>query len=206
QHEFHANEVLLMHERNSNLLALVTTHQLTQQQATINDRRVTLQPIHRRQVSFAIGTTKTYTPGVSGSNSGKQRTVICYNYKGEGHISKQFTKPKRKRDDAWFKDNVLLVQALANGQILHEEELAFFADPGIVEGQATQTIITYSATYQAYDLDAYDSNCDEINPAKIALMANLSQYGSDVLTEVHNPNNIDNNMINQSVQVMPSSK
>nr|GEW82039.1 hypothetical protein [Tanacetum cinerariifolium] len=133
-------------------------------------------------------------------------TVICYNYKGKGHISKKFTKPKRKRDDAWFKDNVLLMQAQANGQILHEEELAFLADPGIVEGQATQTIITHSAAYQAYDLDAYDSNCDEINPAKIALMANLSQYGSDVLTEVHNPNNIDNNMINQSVQVMLSSK
>ncbi|GJX22771.1 integrase, catalytic region, zinc finger, CCHC-type containing protein [Tanacetum coccineum] len=56
----------------------------------------------------------------SGSNYGKQRTVICYNCKGEGHMSKQCTKPKRKRDDSWFKDNVLLVQAQARGQILHE--------------------------------------------------------------------------------------
>ncbi|GJX27597.1 hypothetical protein Tco_0233893 [Tanacetum coccineum] len=30
QHEFHANEVRLMHERNSDPLALVTTHQMTQ--------------------------------------------------------------------------------------------------------------------------------------------------------------------------------
>ncbi|GJW38853.1 hypothetical protein Tco_0064698 [Tanacetum coccineum] len=30
QHEFHANEVRLMHERNSNPLALVATHQMTQ--------------------------------------------------------------------------------------------------------------------------------------------------------------------------------
>nr|GEW49478.1 uncharacterized mitochondrial protein AtMg00810-like [Tanacetum cinerariifolium] len=59
---------------------------------------------------------------------------------------------------------MLLVQAQANGQILHEEELAFLADLGIVEG-------------------------------------NLSHYGSDVLTEVYN---LDNNMINQSVQAMPS--
>nr|GEW66748.1 hypothetical protein [Tanacetum cinerariifolium] len=36
-------------------------------------------------------------------------------------------------DDPWFKDKVLLVQAQANGQILHEEELAFLADPGIIE-------------------------------------------------------------------------
>ncbi|GJW05030.1 retrovirus-related pol polyprotein from transposon TNT 1-94 [Tanacetum coccineum] len=93
QHEFHANEVRLMHER----------------------------------------TTRIYTSGASGSNSGKQRTVICYNCKGEGHMSKQCTKRKRKRDDSWFKDKVLLVQAQANGQILHEEELAFLADPGITE-------------------------------------------------------------------------
>ncbi|GKA99736.1 reverse transcriptase domain-containing protein, partial [Tanacetum coccineum] len=75
----------------------------------------------------------TYTPGASESNSGKQMTVICYNCKGEGHMSKQCTKPKRKRDDTWFKDKVLLVQAQENGQILHEEELAFLADPGIAE-------------------------------------------------------------------------
>ncbi|GJS50817.1 retrovirus-related pol polyprotein from transposon TNT 1-94 [Tanacetum coccineum] len=54
-------------------------------------------------------------------------------------MSKQFTKPKRKRDDSWFKDKVLLVQAQASGQILHEEELEFLADPRILEGQATQT-------------------------------------------------------------------
>ncbi|GJW89437.1 retrovirus-related pol polyprotein from transposon TNT 1-94 [Tanacetum coccineum] len=141
------------------------------QQATINDGRVTLQPVQGRQISFATGTTRTYTPGASGSNSRKQRTVICYNCKGEGHMSKQCTKPKRKRDDSWFKDKVLLVQAQANGQILHEEELAFLADPGIAEGQATQTVITHNAAYQADDLDAYDSDCDELNTAKVALMA-----------------------------------
>ncbi|GJU16832.1 ribonuclease H-like domain-containing protein [Tanacetum coccineum] len=73
------------------------------QQATINNERVTLQPIQGRQTSVAAGTSRTYTPGASGNNSGKQRTVICYNCKGEGHMSKQCTKPKRKRDDSWFK-------------------------------------------------------------------------------------------------------
>nr|GEW04589.1 hypothetical protein [Tanacetum cinerariifolium] len=109
-------------------------------------------------------------------------------------------------DDSWFKDKVLMVQAQENGQILHEEKLAFLADPGIAEGQATRTIITYNAAYQADDLDAYDSNYDELHTAKVSLMANLSHYGSYVLTEVHNPDNIDNNMINQSVQVMISSE
>nr|GEW87686.1 hypothetical protein [Tanacetum cinerariifolium] len=136
-----------------------------------------------RQVSFATYTTRTYTPGASGTNSGKHRTVIYYNYKGEGHMSKQCTKPKRKQDDSWFKDKVLLVQAQANGQILYEEELAFLANPRITKGQATQTVITHNATYQANDLDVYNSNFDELNTAKVALMANLSHHGLDALVE-----------------------
>nr|GEZ50893.1 hypothetical protein [Tanacetum cinerariifolium] len=174
------------------------------QQATINDERVTLQLVQGRQISFATGINRTYTPAASGSNSGKQRTVICYNCKEQGHMFKQCTKPKRKRDDSWFKDKVLLVQAQANGQILHEEELAFLADLEIPKGQATQTVITHYAAYQADDLDAYDSDCDELNTAKVALMANLFHYGSDALAEVHNPDNVDNSMTNQGVQVIAS--
>ncbi|GJS25697.1 hypothetical protein Tco_0454329 [Tanacetum coccineum] len=147
------------------------------QQATINNGRVTLQPILGRQTSLAAGITRTYTPGASGSNSGKQRTVICYNCKGEGHMSKQYTKPKRKRDD-----------------------------PRILEGKTTQSVITHNAAYQADDLDAYNSDCDELNTAKVSLMANLSHYGSDALAEVHNHDNMNNNMINQAVQAMSSSE
>ncbi|GKC20186.1 hypothetical protein Tco_1022336 [Tanacetum coccineum] len=124
----------------------------TRQQATINDGRVTLQPVQGRQIYFATGISRTYTPGVSGSNSGKQRTVICYNCKGERHMSKQCTKPKRKRDDLWFKDKVLL------------------------------TVITHNAAYQAEDLDAYDSDCDELNTAKVALMANLNVLENQLLS------------------------
>ncbi|GJW24642.1 retrovirus-related pol polyprotein from transposon TNT 1-94, partial [Tanacetum coccineum] len=114
-----------------------------------------------RQRLLDVGTTRTYTPGASGSNSGKQRTVIFYNYKGEGHMSTQCTKPKRKHDNSWFKDKVLLVQAQASGQILHEKELSFLADLGILE---------------------------------------------DALAEVHNHDNMNNNMLNQAVQAMSSSE
>nr|GEV73368.1 Gag-Pol polyprotein [Tanacetum cinerariifolium] len=99
-------------------------------------------------------------------------------------------------------DKVLLVQAQANGQVLHEEELEFLADPGIVEAQSTQYVITNNAAYQANDLDAYDSDCDKIISATIALMVNLSHYGSDNLAEVHNPDNVTNNVIDQDVQAM----
>ncbi|GJY94497.1 retrovirus-related pol polyprotein from transposon TNT 1-94 [Tanacetum coccineum] len=148
----------------------------------------------------------TYTPGASGSNSRKQRTVICYNCKGEGHMSRQCTKPKRKRDDSWYKEKVLLVQAHAHGQILNKEELDFLADLDIPKGQSTQTVITHNAAYQADDLDAYDSDCDKLKSAKVALMANLSHYGSDALAEVYNHDNMNNIVVNQAVQVMPSSQ
>nr|GEW48263.1 hypothetical protein [Tanacetum cinerariifolium] len=104
------------------------------QQATINNGRVTIQPIQGRENSMTAGMSRQYTSGPSGT-LGKQRVIVCYNFKGEGHMSKQCTRPKRKRDEAWFKAKVLLFQAQANGQVLHEEELEFLRDPGIVETQ-----------------------------------------------------------------------
>ncbi|GKG16288.1 hypothetical protein Tco_0358611, partial [Tanacetum coccineum] len=44
-------------------------------------------------------------------------------------------------------------------------------------------VITHNDAYQADDLDAYDSDCDELNTTKVALMANLSHYGSDALAK-----------------------
>ncbi|GJR71929.1 hypothetical protein Tco_0084294 [Tanacetum coccineum] len=119
-------------------------------------------------------------------------------------MSKQCTKPKRRRDDSWFKDKVLLDQAQANGQILHEEELAFLADPGIAEGQAIQTVITHNVAYQADDLDAYDSDCDELNTAKVALMANLSHYGSDALAKSNVVNHSETEITSDS-NIIPYS-
>nr|GEU69070.1 hypothetical protein [Tanacetum cinerariifolium] len=66
----------------------------------------------------------------------------------------------------------------ANGQVLQEEELNFLA-----KTSSTQYTVTHNAAYPTDDLDAYDSDCDELNSAKIALMANLSHFGSDNLAE-----------------------
>ncbi|GKB50524.1 retrovirus-related pol polyprotein from transposon TNT 1-94, partial [Tanacetum coccineum] len=184
----------------NNQLRTMSNHR---QQATIYDGKVIVQPVQGRQTTYAAGK---YTPRASGSNTWKQQTIICYNYKGEGHIAKQCTKPKRKRDETWFNDKVLLVQAQASSQVLTAEEIAFLADPGLPDTQTSQTVITHNAAYQADDLDAYDSDCDELNSAKIALMANLSRNGSDSLTEVHNPNNLTYDLINQSEQIMMSSE
>nr|GEY35868.1 hypothetical protein [Tanacetum cinerariifolium] len=44
QHEFHANEVRLMHERNSDSLALVATHQITQGNSVSNQSSPNFDP------------------------------------------------------------------------------------------------------------------------------------------------------------------
>nr|GFA10157.1 hypothetical protein [Tanacetum cinerariifolium] len=127
------------------------------QQATINNGRVTIQPIQGRQNNMSTGSSRLFSSG-SGGTSGKQRVIVCYNCKGEGHMSKQCTKPKRKRDAEWFKD-------------------------------------------KADDLDAYDSYCNELNSAKVTLMANLSHYGSDTLAEVNNHAHRTTPLISQEMQV-----
>nr|GEY03255.1 hypothetical protein [Tanacetum cinerariifolium] len=238
QHEYHANEVWLMHERTSDPLDLVVHHQMNklpyqphQQlyhqhqfqpqvstfqsssygtqyhssqyasqapsstpllltypsndfQSSVNHNvynpsssmpHVEYAPAVHQQFEFSSPNTglvvsvfqkrtsssprqqATINNGSSGT-SGKHRVIMCYNCKGKGHMSKQCTKPKRIRDEAWFKDKVLLVLAQANGQVLHEEELEFLADPGIAETSSTQYVVTNNAAYQADDLDAYDSD------------------------------------------------
>ncbi|GKG38313.1 hypothetical protein Tco_0457536 [Tanacetum coccineum] len=99
-----------------------------------------------------------------------------------------------------------MVEAQGASHILNEEELAFLVDLGITEGTLTQSVITHNASFQADDLDAYDSDCDDISTTKAVLMACLSRYGSEVLSEVLHPDNTDNIMINQSVQEMPYSE
>nr|GFD27653.1 hypothetical protein [Tanacetum cinerariifolium] len=87
-----------------------------------------------------------------------------------------------------------------------EEELEFLADPGTPESSSNQIVVTNNAAYQANDFDAYDLDCDEINSAKITLMANLSHYGSDNLVEVTNPEIRANCLHHQERQVQSTSE
>nr|GEU33995.1 hypothetical protein [Tanacetum cinerariifolium] len=80
------------------------------------------------------------------------------------------------------------------------------SDPGIVEGPVTETVITHNAAYQADDLDAYDTDCDDLYTTKAVLMANLSSYGSNVLSDVPHSKNTHTDMLNQSVQEMSYSE
>nr|GEX19418.1 retrovirus-related Pol polyprotein from transposon TNT 1-94 [Tanacetum cinerariifolium] len=122
--------------------------------------------------------------GTLGGNNtrGKARVVKCYNCQGKGHMARKCTQPNRPRNVAWYKEKAMLAEALKARQILDKEQLAFLADPGIPDGQAAQTTIPNTATFQTEDLDAYDSDCDDVLNAKAILMANLYSYGSDLQT------------------------
>ncbi|GJV99030.1 hypothetical protein Tco_1554282, partial [Tanacetum coccineum] len=55
------------------------------------------------------------------------------------------------------------------------------------------------------DLDAYDSDCDELNTAKVALIANLPHYGSDALTESNVVNHSETEITSDS-NIIPYSQ
>ncbi|GJV11007.1 hypothetical protein Tco_1352548 [Tanacetum coccineum] len=138
-----------------------------------------------------------------GNNAGGlTRVVKCYNYQGEGNMARQCTQSKRPRNAAWFKDKAMLAEAQESGQILDEEQQAFLTDPGIPDGQASQTTIPNNVAFQIEDLDAYDYDCDDVSNAKAVLMADLSNYGSDVISKVPHYEPYHNDMDNQSVHAM----
>ncbi|GKB88707.1 hypothetical protein Tco_0960979 [Tanacetum coccineum] len=57
-------------------------------------------------------------------------------------------------------------------------------------------------TAKTEDLDTYDSDCDDLSTAQAVLMANISNYGSDVISEVPNSKTYLNDMDNQSVHAL----
>ncbi|GJX63895.1 hypothetical protein Tco_0296795 [Tanacetum coccineum] len=173
-------------------------------QATIQDGRVIVQQVQGRQgQSYSSTGYKSNATSSRGNNaSGQARFVKCYNFQGEAHMARQCTQPKRLRNAAWYKDKAMLAKDQEARQILDEEQLAFLADPGVRDGQAVQKIIPNNAAFQTEDLDTYDSDCDDISNEKAVLMANISNYGSDVISEVPHSEFYINDMENQSVHGM----
>ncbi|GJS29170.1 retrovirus-related pol polyprotein from transposon TNT 1-94 [Tanacetum coccineum] len=178
-------------------------------QATIQDGRVTVQTVQGREThgyanSGARSNATSQGVNINGgvNTTGQARVVKCYNCQKEGHMARQCTKPKRPKNLSWFKEKMLLTEALESGAHLDPKQLAFLADNGdtFTPLQASQEIPSPTA-FQTNDFDAFDSDCDDAPSAKTFLMANLSSYDSNVISEVpFHDTNIENNMIYQSVQ------
>nr|GEW69735.1 hypothetical protein [Tanacetum cinerariifolium] len=118
-------------------------------------------------------------------------------------MGRQCTQPKMTRNAAWFKEKEILAEAQKAGPILNEEQLAFLVDAGIPDGQTAQTTILNTAAFQSEDLDAYDSDCDDVSNAKAVLMANLSNYGYDVILKRIKPALYDGSVISKQYVASP---
>nr|GEX14662.1 hypothetical protein [Tanacetum cinerariifolium] len=83
-----------------------------------------------------------------------------------------------------LREKLLLSEALESRVHLDLEQLAFLVDnkDTVLPAQASQEIPNPIA-FQTDDLHAFDSDSDDVPLAKAVLMANLSSYDSDVLSE-----------------------
>ncbi|GJT62724.1 hypothetical protein Tco_1006257 [Tanacetum coccineum] len=146
-------------------------------QATIQDGRVTVQQVQRRQGKSYYGTS--YKSNATSSGGTMQMDM-------QGLLNATTVKVK----DIWL-GNAL---SLSNQGMQH--------DLGVPDGQAIQIIIPNNDAFQTKELDTYDSYCDDISNVKAVLMANISNYGSNVISEVPHSETYLNDMENQSVHAM----
>ncbi|GJS24881.1 hypothetical protein Tco_0453513 [Tanacetum coccineum] len=147
-------------------------------QATIQYGRVTVQQVQERQHQSYAGT--------------RDKRIVTTS---KGNVAVGPTREK-----------LMLAEAQEAGQILDEEQLAFLADPGILEASVAYQKIPQNSAFQTDDLDAYDSDCDDLSSAKAILMANLSSCNLEVLSEVPYSESYPNDMINQDVHEMQYSE
>ncbi|GKA46717.1 copia protein [Tanacetum coccineum] len=178
QHERHANEVRIKHERYPDSLAFVanspTLYNLSQSPQhsredpiecinkamaflsvvgsrfppSNNKFRTSSNP--RNQATIQDGNIRIATTSKGNVAVAPQNVMKCYNCQGEGHMARQ--------------------------------------------------------SFQKNDLDAYDSDCDDLSSAKAVLMENLSSCDPEVLSEVPYSDSYMNDMTNQDVQEMGYSE
>ncbi|GKA60004.1 hypothetical protein Tco_0759317 [Tanacetum coccineum] len=160
-------------------------------QDTIQDGPITLQNVQGRHTQSYTGNfTKGKATGIGVSKNTRNattnqaRVIRYYNCRGEGHVAKLCTQPRRAHNLEWFKEKMMLAQAQVAGVSLDEEQLSFLADARErVDLGPDAQVLTTNTIFQIDDLDAFDSDCDEAPSASVVLMAKLSAYDSDVLSE-----------------------
>nr|GEX40964.1 transcription factor DYT1 [Tanacetum cinerariifolium] len=73
-----------------------------------------------------------------------------------------------------------------------------------VQGEILQVYrqeLLNATTAKTEDLDTYDSDCDDLSNAQAVLMANISNYGSDVISEVEVPSELPKvSLVNESLK------
>nr|GFB02745.1 hypothetical protein [Tanacetum cinerariifolium] len=172
--------------------ALLRNSSNPRQQATINNGRVTIQPIQGRKNSLIAGMSRQYTSGPTGT-LGKQRVIVCYNCKGEGHKLKQCTKPKRKKDETWFKDKVHNQDNVTNNEIDQDVQAISTSEQSNIlnhfPAQQDDLILSVIEQLKTQAVNCTKSNQDYKNINEI-LTAELERY-KDQVRILKEQNNVD---------------
>nr|GEU42350.1 retrotransposon protein, putative, unclassified [Tanacetum cinerariifolium] len=129
------------------------------------------------------------------------------NSKSNDDMARKYTHSNTVQHAECFNQKMLLVQFQEAGIQLSKDQLVILADTGeIINFGLGAFTVTTNALFQADRVEVYDLDFDDVPNAQPSFMVNISSYDSDALAEVHIPDNVDNNMINQGVQVKLSSE
>ncbi|GJS51235.1 hypothetical protein Tco_0624597 [Tanacetum coccineum] len=213
QHEFHANEVRLMHERNSDPLALVATHQMTQSpyQTHQNSYQNTqfqpqVSPYQSPQYgspyqSQQYSTHQSSTPLSISYPSNDYQSSIHHNvYSPSSSIPQlEYAPTVNQQPEFSQPDSGLIVLVFQKGDdpIDAINHIMSFLTVVVTSRYPTtnnqlrnssnprkqDTINNGRVTLQPIQGRQTGRPHVQLNTAKVALMANLSHYGSDALAE-----------------------
>nr|GEV03113.1 hypothetical protein [Tanacetum cinerariifolium] len=136
-----------------------------------------------------------------GVTDNKGKLVICYNCRGEGHVSRQCKEKKRVKDPQYLKDKMMLMEAKDKGAVLDAEAKAFLTDVECTAPYDQPLAITTTNIFEVSHKDVYDSDVDEGPHVAAAFMANLSSTsGTNGATTSHvNMVHTNNNQIFDNV-------
>ncbi|GKB98777.1 hypothetical protein Tco_0984914 [Tanacetum coccineum] len=177
QHELYANEVRLLRKRNQDPLAFVASF-IVPIFSPGDD------PIACLNKDFLTAVASLRFPSTNNqlrtsSNPRNQATIQ------DGRVTMQQVQGRQGQSYSsnGYKSNA--TSSGGNNASGHVRVVKCYncQDPWVPNGQAVQTIIPNNATFQTEDLDTYDSDCDDISNAKAVLMANISNYGSNVISK-----------------------
>nr|GEZ24248.1 hypothetical protein [Tanacetum cinerariifolium] len=161
--------------------------------ATVHDEQIVTETIQRKASSNVgnIGTRGTQSYGQVTENKGK--LVICYNCRGEGHVSSQCKEKKRVKDSQYFKDKMLLREAKEKRAVLDAEAEAFLADVECTAPYDQPLAIMTTNIFKVSHEDAYNSKVhtddnqifDNVNHLLAHEMHQEEHLDSDVESDIN---------------------
>ncbi|GKA02537.1 reverse transcriptase domain-containing protein [Tanacetum coccineum] len=198
QHELYANEVCLLLKRNQDLLAFVANQQMTPPHFNTHQSSYK-NPQFQQQ----------FPPSQYGSSHPTQYLLILIqsqphsiiNHSPSYHSVSKWNHQTSSVQQIAYQSPQVSTQPMTESPLVDSS----FVVPVFSPRDDPISFLNKAMAFlflKTEDLDTYDSDCDDISNAKAVLMANISNYGFDVISEVPHFETYLNDMENQSVHGM----